>query len=190
MASKKYKPTSPGRRFVRTTNYGEVTKTRPERKLTESQKRSGGRNNRGRMTVRRRGGGHKRRYRSIDFKRNKIGVPADVAAIEYDPNRSAFIALLHYADGEKSYILGWPARTFGRLLGTVDGKRRPLRPPQAALWRAPSNPPRVPCHGWLGVEPGAREPLAGQGRPLPLVGQAPVRAWCRHEPRRPPSRWS
>jgi large subunit ribosomal protein L2 len=105
MASKQYKPTSPGRRFVRTTNYGEVTKTRPERKLTESQKRSGGRNNLGRMTVRRRGGGHKRRYRSIDFKRDKIGVPAKIAAIEYDPNRSAFIALLHYEDGEKRYIL-------------------------------------------------------------------------------------
>ncbi len=105
MASKNYKPTSPGRRFVRTTDYGEVTKTTPERQLTESKQRTGGRNNRGRMTVRRRGGGHKRRYRKIDFKRNKIGVPADVAAIEYDPNRSAFIALLHYADGEKSYIL-------------------------------------------------------------------------------------
>lgn len=105
MASKNYKPTSPGRRFVRTTDYSEVSDSKPERKLTESKHRSGGRNNLGRMTVRRRGGGHKRRYRKIDFKRDKIGVPAEVAAIEYDPNRSAFIALLHYTDGEKRYIL-------------------------------------------------------------------------------------
>ena len=105
MASKKYKPTSPGRRFVRTTNYDGVSNSRPERKLTESKNRSGGRNNKGRMTVRRRGGGHKRRYRRIDFKRDKIGVPATIESIEYDPNRSAFIALLHYADGEKRYIL-------------------------------------------------------------------------------------
>ncbi len=106
MAMKDYKPTSPGRRFLRLPNMKKVvTKDEPERNLTEANPSSGGRNNHGRMTVRRRGGGHKRRYRKIDFRRNKIGVPAKVAAIEYDPNRTAYIALLHYADGEKAYIL-------------------------------------------------------------------------------------
>ncbi|QDG52639.1 50S ribosomal protein L2 [Persicimonas caeni] len=105
MGTKNYKPTAPGRRFARLQDFDEVTKGAPEKGLTQALTKSGGRNNKGRMTVRRRGGGHKRRYRTIDFKRNKVGVPAKVAAIEYDPNRSAFIALLHYADGEKAYIL-------------------------------------------------------------------------------------
>ncbi len=106
MSMKEFNPTSPGQRFVRQVDTKKViTKSKPEKALTEGKHSSGGRNNRGRMTVRRRGGGHKRLYRVVDFKRNKIGVPAKIAAIEYDPNRTAFIALLHYADGEKSYIL-------------------------------------------------------------------------------------
>ena len=105
MATKKFSPTSPGRRFARLPDRAEVTKDEPERSLTMPLKKSGGRNHSGHMTVRHRGGGHKRRYRQIDFKRNKLGVPATIAAIEYDPNRSAHIALLHYADGEKRYIL-------------------------------------------------------------------------------------
>jgi large subunit ribosomal protein L2 len=105
MAVKKYKPTSPGRRFMTTPSFEEVTKSEPERSLTEPLKKKGGRNNHGRITTRHQGGGHKRRYRVVDFKRSKDGVPAKVAAIEYDPNRSARIALLHYADGAKSYIL-------------------------------------------------------------------------------------
>jgi len=105
MALKKYKPTSPGRRFMSVSTFEEVTKTTPERSLTEPLKKHGGRNNMGRITTRHQGGGHKRRYRVIDFKRTKDGVPAKVAAIEYDPNRSARIALLHYADGAKAYIL-------------------------------------------------------------------------------------
>jgi large subunit ribosomal protein L2 len=109
MALKKYKPTSPGRRFMTTSSFEEVTKSRPEKSLTEPLKKTGGRNANGRITTRHQGGGHKRRYRTIDFKRVKDGVPAKVAAIEYDPNRSARIALLHYADGAKSYILA-PAR--------------------------------------------------------------------------------
>jgi large subunit ribosomal protein L2 len=109
MALKKYKPTSPGRRFMSVSSFEEVTKTRPEKGLTEPLKKTGGRNNNGRITTRHQGGGHKRRYRVIDFKRTKDGVPAKVAAIEYDPNRSARIALLHYADGAKSYIIA-PAR--------------------------------------------------------------------------------
>jgi large subunit ribosomal protein L2 len=109
MALKKYKPTSPGRRFMTVSSFEEVTKTTPEKSLTEPLKKKGGRNNQGRITTRHQGGGHKRRYRVIDFKRVKDGVPAKVAAIEYDPNRSARIALLHYLDGAKAYIIA-PAR--------------------------------------------------------------------------------
>src|ERR687884_125044 len=109
MAIKRYKPTSPGRRFATWADNPELTKKEPERHLTEGLKKSGGRNTHGRVTARHRGGGAKRKYRKIDFKRRKDGIPAKVAAIEYDPNRSAHIALLHYADGEKRYILA-PAR--------------------------------------------------------------------------------
>ncbi len=105
MATKKVKPTSPGRRFQTYESFGELTKTKPEKRLLKVIKKSGGRNSNGRITCRHRGGGHKRHYRIIDFKRDKTGIPAKVASIEYDPNRSASIALLHYADGEKRYIL-------------------------------------------------------------------------------------
>ena len=105
MAVRKYRPTSPGRRFMAVSSFEEITKSKPERSLTEPVKKTGGRNNAGRITTRHQGGGHKRRYRVVDFKRTKDGVPAKVAAIEYDPNRSARIALLHYADGAKAYIL-------------------------------------------------------------------------------------
>jgi len=109
MPVRKHKPTTPGRRFATWADNREITKTEPEKSLTEGIKKTGGRNSKGRVTSRHRGGGAKRRYRKIDFKRLKDGVPAKVAAIEYDPNRSAHIALLHYADGEKRYILA-PAR--------------------------------------------------------------------------------
>lgn len=105
MGIKKYKPTSPGRRFQSVSDFEELTTGSPHKPLLEPQKRSGGRNNKGRTTLRFRGGSHKRRYRVIDFKRDKHDVPAKVATIEYDPNRSANIALLHYLDGEKRYIL-------------------------------------------------------------------------------------
>ncbi|MRS12650.1 MAG: 50S ribosomal protein L2 [Actinobacteria bacterium] len=105
MGLKKYKPTSPGRRFQTVSDFSEITTTTPEKSLLEPLHNTGGRNNNGRITTRHQGGGHKRRYRKIDFKRNKDSVPAKVATIEYDPNRSARIALLHYADGEKRYIL-------------------------------------------------------------------------------------
>jgi large subunit ribosomal protein L2 len=105
MAVKKNKPTSPGRRFATYADNAEVTKTKPEKSLVEGIKKSGGRNAHGRVTSRHRGGGAKRLYRKIDFKRVKDGIPAKVAAIEYDPNRTAYIALLHYADGAKAYIL-------------------------------------------------------------------------------------
>jgi large subunit ribosomal protein L2 len=105
MAIKSYKPTTPSRRHMTVLPFDEITKTEPEKSLTVALKSSGGRNAKGRMTVRHRGGGHKRLYRLVDFKRRKDDVPAKVAAIEYDPNRSANIALLHYADGHKAYII-------------------------------------------------------------------------------------
>ena len=105
MAVKSFKPYTPSRRFMTGSNFEEITTNRPERSLVETLQQRAGRNNQGRMTVRHQGGGHKRQYRIIDFKRNKDGIIAKVATIEYDPNRSARIALLHYADGEKRYIL-------------------------------------------------------------------------------------
>ena len=105
MALKSFKPTSPGVRFMTRLDFAEITKDRPEKSLTRGITKSGGRNNEGHETLRFRGGGHKRRYRAIDFRRDKRGIPARVASIEYDPNRSARIALLVYADGEKRYIL-------------------------------------------------------------------------------------
>ncbi len=105
MGIKQYKPTSAGRRFMTGYDFEEITRDKPESSLIAPLKKHGGRNNNGRITCRHRGGGHKRRFRIIDFRRNKIGVPAKVAAIEYDPNRSARLALLNYADGEKAYIL-------------------------------------------------------------------------------------
>ncbi|WP_373499142.1 50S ribosomal protein L2 [Desulfococcus sp.] len=105
MAVKRIKPTSPGRRFQEYSTFEDVTRNEPEKSLIRVLKKKGGRNNNGRITCRHRGGGHRRHYRVIDFKRDKIGIPAKVAAIEYDPNRSARIALLNYVDGEKRYIL-------------------------------------------------------------------------------------
>src|SRR5215211_4746470 len=129
MALKKYKPTSPGRRFMTSSGFEEVTKSKPDKALTTKLSKKGGRNNSGRITTRHQGGGHKRRYRKVDFKRTKDGVPAKVAAIEYDPNRSARIALLHYADGAKSYILA-PARL--RVGVTVEsGPGADIRPGNA-----------------------------------------------------------
>ena len=105
MAIKRFKPTSPARRFMSVSAFDEITSTKPERSLLETQSKSGGRNNNGRITVRQIGGGNRQKYRVIDFKRNKDNMPAKVAEIQYDPNRTANIALLHYADGAKAYIL-------------------------------------------------------------------------------------
>lgn len=110
---KKYKPTSPGRRDMSGYDFQEITSTTPERSLLEPLKKKGGRNNRGKITIRHRGGGAKRKYRRIDFRRDKLDIPARVATIEYDPNRTARIALLHYADGEKRYILAPAGLTVG-----------------------------------------------------------------------------
>ena len=134
MALKNFNPTSPGRRFMTHLGFEELTKTRPEKALTEPLKKTGGRDNRGRITVRFIGGGHKRRYRTVDFKRDKTGVPAKVAAVEYDPNRSARLALLHYADGEKRYIL-WPE---GLAVGStvVSGEQADILPGNALPLKA------------------------------------------------------
>lgn len=113
MAVKKFRPVTPTLRFKTVNSFEDVTRATPEKSLVAPLSKSGGRNNQGRMTMRRRGGGHKRRYRVIDFKRDKSGVPGKVAAIEYDPNRSAFIALIHYADGDKRYILAPDGLTVG-----------------------------------------------------------------------------
>jgi large subunit ribosomal protein L2 len=129
MAIKKYKPTSPGRRFQTSLTFDEVTTTEPQRSLLAPLRKSGGRNNNGRMTSRRRGGGHKRRFRIIDFRRDKIDVPAKVATVEYDPNRSARICLLHYADGEKRYILCPVGLSVGDTV--VSAERADIKPGNA-----------------------------------------------------------
>jgi len=121
MAVKKYKPTSPGRRGMSVSDFSDITTSSPEKSLLAPINKKGGRNNKGRITVRHQGGGHKRRYRVIDFKRNKDGVPAKVATIEYDPNRNARIALLHYADGEKRYILAPKGLEVGHMVTSGEG---------------------------------------------------------------------
>jgi len=126
MGIKKYKPTSPGRRFQTCSDFEELTKSTPEKGLLRPLKKSGGRNNYGRMTSRHIGGGHKRRYRLIDFRRDKDDIPARVASIEYDPNRSSRIALLNYADGEKRYIIAPTKVTVGDASSAA--KRRTSNP--------------------------------------------------------------
>jgi large subunit ribosomal protein L2 len=127
---KRYRPTSPARRTYEVLVREDVSKkNRPEKSLLEVLHATGGRNNQGRTTTRFRGGGHKRRYRTIDFKRNKLGVPAKVASIEYDPNRSSFIALLHYADGEKAYILAPDGLQAGDEI--VSSRRADIKPGNA-----------------------------------------------------------
>lgn len=129
MGLRKRKPTSPGRRFQTTSDFSEITKTTPEKSLLSKQSASGGRNNVGRKTARHKGGGHKQRYRVIDFKRNKDGVPAKVAAVEYDPNRTCRILLLHYLDGEKRYVLAPEGVKVGDVLQSGPGSE--IRPGNA-----------------------------------------------------------
>jgi large subunit ribosomal protein L2 len=129
MPIRHYKPTSPGRRFQTVSTFEEITVAKPERSLLRPIKKTGGRNSYGRITSRHRGGGHKRRYRLIDFKRNKDSVPAKVASIEYDPNRSARVALLHYADGEKRYILAPVGLRVGDTV--TSGPQAEIRPGNA-----------------------------------------------------------
>ncbi len=129
MAIKKFKPTTDGRRFMTISAFEEITKGKPEKKLVESLGNCAGRNNTGRITMRHRGGGAKRKYRIVDFRRNKIGVPGTVAAFEYDPNRTARIALIHYLDGEKRYILAPQGLNVGDTV--VSGPKADIRPGNA-----------------------------------------------------------
>lgn len=126
MAIRSYRPITPGTRLRTTADFSEITKTEPEKSLLESRQRISGRNAYGRITMRRRGGGHKRNYRIVDFKRNKIGIPGTVAGIEYDPNRSARIALIHYADGEKRYILAPNGLKEGQVI--LSGPQADIKP--------------------------------------------------------------
>ncbi|MHB1845792.1 MAG: 50S ribosomal protein L2 [Deltaproteobacteria bacterium] len=134
MPLKHYKPTSSARRHMTVSDFAEITKDRPEKKLTEAQRRTGGRNVHGHITTRHTGGGHKRRYRVIDFRREKDGVPAKVASVEYDPNRSARLALLHYKDGEKRYILAPVGLAVGDQL--MSGESVDIRPGNALPLKA------------------------------------------------------
>ncbi|MDP2950444.1 MAG: 50S ribosomal protein L2 [Chloroflexota bacterium] len=142
MGIKQYKPTSPGRRGATGYTFEEITKKRPEKSLTVPAKKKGGRNSQGRVTVRHRGGGVKRMLRVIDFKRDKVAVPGKVAAIEYDPNRSARIALIHYADGEKRYILGPVGLKVGDTV--MAGAEAEIRPGNALPLK--SIPAGTPVH--------------------------------------------
>lgn len=142
MGIKSYKPTSPARRYYSVSDFKDVTKAAPERSLVEKQTSTGGRNNLGRITSRFRGGGHKQRYRVIDFKRDKIGIPAKVAAVEYDPNRTARIALLHYADGEKRYILAPDGLKVGATV--VSSRNADIKPGNSLTLRF--IPPGTPIH--------------------------------------------
>ena len=190
MGIKKYKPTSAARRLTTVSDFADITRDRPEKSLTEAMKRSGGRNVHGHITRRHQGGGHKRRYRTIDFKRrDKDGIPAKVASVEYDPNRSANIALLHYADGEKRYILAPQGLRPGAQVES--GDRADIRPGNALPLRAiPTgtlvhNVELVPGQGGrLGRAAGSGIQVAAKEGPmvtlrLPSSEMRMVRADCR-----------
>ncbi len=134
MPLRKRKPTSPGRRFQSVSDFAEITRDKPEKSLTEAKPKTAGRNSYGRVTARHRGGGHKQKYRVIDFRREKDGIPAKVAEIEYDPNRNARIALLHYVDGEKRYILAPAGVRPGAMLES--GEKADIRPGNALPLRS------------------------------------------------------
>ena len=131
MGVRNLKPVTPGSRFASRSDFSEITTNKPEKSLTVALRKKGGRNNTGRITVRRRGGGHKRRYRIIDYKRDKFGIKGKVATIEYDPNRSAYISLVHYDDGEKRYILSPLDISVGTII--VSGDKVPLKIGNALL---------------------------------------------------------
>ncbi len=167
MPLRKRKPTSPGRRFQTVSDYAEVTTSKPEKSLLAPRPSTGGRNNYGRMTARHRGGGHKRRYRIIDFKRDKDGVPAKVATIERDPNRNARIALLHYVDGEKRYILAPAKVKVGDRLES--GPKAEIRPGNALPLRY--MPVGTTVHN-VELKPGAGGRMArGAGAGVQLVAK-------------------
>ena len=167
MAVRKYKPTTPGRRGASVSSFDEITRSKPERSLTTKGTKRAGRNNQGRITTRHQGGGVKRRYRAIDFRRNKDGIPARVAHIEYDPNRSARIALLHYADGEKRYILAPQGVVVGDML--MSGEGAEIRPGNALPLR--NIPVGTVIHN-IELKPGAGAKMArSAGASVQLVAK-------------------
>ncbi len=167
MAIRKRKPTSPGRRFQTVSDFSELTRSRPEKSLTRSKPSTGGRNSYGRTTTRHRGGGHKQKYRVVDFRREKDGVPAKVAAIEYDPNRNARIALLHYRDGEKRYIIAPQGVSVGDMLQSGQGSE--IRPGNALPLRY--IPVGTTVHN-VELKPGAGAKLGrGAGTSIQLVAK-------------------
>ena len=167
MAVRKYKPTSPGRRGASVARFDELTRSTPEKSLVRKGRKRAGRNNKGRITTRHQGGGHKRRFRDIDFRRNKDGVPAKVAHIEYDPNRSARIALLHYADGEKRYILAPNGIAVGDRIES--GEAADIRPGNALPLR--NIPVGTVIHA-VELKPGAGAKLArSAGTSIQLVAK-------------------
>ncbi len=167
MTLRKRKPTSAGRRFQTVSDYSEITRSEPEKSLLAPRPRTGGRNNYGRMTARHRGGGHKRRYRIIDFKRDKDGIPAKVAGIERDPNRNARIALLHYVDGEKRYIIAPAKLKVGDMLQS--GPKAEIRPGNALPLRF--IPVGTTVHN-VELKPGAGARMArGAGASIQLVAK-------------------
>ena len=175
MAIRKAKPTSPGRRFQSHSEFSEVTRTTPEKNLLEPKPKKAGRNNHGRITSRRQGGGNKNRYRVIDFKRNKDGIPAKVAHIEYDPNRNARIALLHYRDGEKRYILMPNRLKVGDILES--GAGADIRPGNALPLR--NIPVGTVVHN-VELKPGAGGKMArSAGSSVQLVAKEGDRATLR-----------
>jgi len=175
MAIRKAKPTSPGRRFQSFSDFGEVTRREPEKTLVEPKPKKAGRNNYGRVTTRHQGGGNKNRYRIVDFRRNKDAIPAKVAHIEYDPNRNARLALLHYADGEKRYIL-WPNRVkVGDILES--GAGADIRPGNALPLR--NIPVGTVVHN-IELKPGAGGKLArSAGSSVQLVAKEGTMATLR-----------
>jgi large subunit ribosomal protein L2 len=167
MALRKRKPTSPGRRFQVVSDFSEITKTKPEKSLLSPKPNTGGRNSYGRKTARHRGGAHKRQYRIIDFRRNKDGIPAKVASVEYDPNRTARIALLHFADGEKRYILAPKGINVGDTI--ENGEAADIRPGNALPLR--SIPLGTVIHN-VELKPGGGGKLArGAGMSVQLVAK-------------------
>jgi large subunit ribosomal protein L2 len=167
MPTRKYKPTTPGRRGASVAGFEEITRGRPEKSLLDKGRNRAGRNNSGRVTTRHQGGGNKRRYRVIDFRRTKDGIPAKVAAIEYDPNRSARIALLHYADGEKRYILAPQGLTVGDRL--MSGEGADIRPGNALPLR--NIPVGTVIHG-VELRPGGGAKMArSAGSSVQLVAK-------------------
>jgi len=214
MAIRSRKPTSPGRRFQTSSDFGEITSTKPEKSLLAKKSKTGGRNSYGRKTSRHRGGGHKQQYRIIDFTRVKDDVPAKVASIEYDPNRTCRIALLHYNDGEKAYILAPRGLSVGDTVQSGHGAD--IRPGNAMPLRfipvgtvvhnvelRPGGGGKIGRAAGIAVQlvakdgdyarrgrqRRARTREDRQGRPQPLEGRPSPDPWRGHEPRRPPTRW-